>query len=83
MRDNLHRLPQIIATTLALDYMLVDLAGGNVLVAREGDVQVTFIVSEIEIDFTAIVEDVDLTVPGLSVVSSICSDSGMKRTRSV
>lgn len=67
MRNNLYRLSQVVAATLTLNYVLVDLAGGDILVAREGDVQVTFIVSEIEIDFTAIVEDIDLTVSCLSV----------------
>lgn len=63
MRHNLNSLSKIVAATLTLDNVLVDLAGGNVLVAREGDVEVTLVVSEIEVDFAAVVEDVDFTVP--------------------
>lgn len=63
MRHNLNSLSEIITATLTLDNVLVDLAGGNVLVAREGDVEVTLVVSEIEVDFAAVVEDVDFTVP--------------------
>lgn len=63
MRHNLNSLSKIVTAALTLDNVLVDLAGGNVLVAREGDVKVALVVSEIEVDFAAVVEDVDFTVP--------------------
>lgn len=63
MRHNLNSLSKIVTAALTLDNVLVDLAGGNVLVAREGDVKVALVVSEIEVDLAAIVEDVDFTVP--------------------
>lgn len=63
MRHNLNCLSKIVTAALTLDNVLVDLAGCNVLVAREGDVKVALVVSKIEVDFTAVVEDIDFTVP--------------------
>lgn len=63
MRHNLNSLSEIVTATLTLDNVLVDLAGGDVLVAREGDVEIALVVSKIEVNFAAVVEDVDFTVP--------------------
>ncbi len=38
VRNNLDGLAKVVAATLALDNVLVDLAGGDVVLAREGDV---------------------------------------------
>ena len=54
---------QIVSSALLLDNVLVDLAGGDVVFARQGDVQVALVVAEIEIDFTAVGEDEDFAVP--------------------
>jgi hypothetical protein len=51
---DLHSLAKIVALALALDDVLVNLAGGNVVVAGEGDVEVALVVSEIKVDFTAV-----------------------------
>ena len=61
--DDLHRLAQVVALALALDDVLVDLAGGDVVVAGEGDVEVALVVAEIEVDFAAVGEDKDFAVP--------------------
>lgn len=63
MRHNLNSLSEIVTATLTLDNVLVDLAGGDVLVAREGNVEIALVVSKIEVNFAAVVEDVDFTVP--------------------
>lgn len=47
--------------------MLVDLARSDVLVTGEGDVEVAFVVSEVQVDFTTVVENVDLAVSYSSV----------------
>lgn len=67
MRDDLHCFPEVVAATFALNNMLVDLACGDVLVTRESDVEVAFVISEVEVDFAAVVEDVDLAVSYSSV----------------
>ena len=54
---------EVVAATLFLDYVLVDLAGCDVVLAREGDIEVALVVSKIEVDLSAVVEDEDLTVP--------------------
>jgi hypothetical protein len=54
VRHDLHGFAEVVAFALALDDMLVDLAGCDVVVAREGDVEVTLIVAEIEVDFAAV-----------------------------
>ena len=51
---DLHRLAEIVALALALDDVLVDLAGRDVVVAGEGDVEVALVVTKVEVDFTAI-----------------------------
>lgn len=53
MGHDLHRLAEIVATTLLLDDVEVDLAGGDVVLAGEADREVTLVVAEIEIDFGA------------------------------
>jgi hypothetical protein len=70
MRHNLDRFPKIIASTLALDNVLVDLSGGDVVLAGQGDVEISLVVPEIKVDFTAIVEDKAFSVPGRLVSPS-------------
>lgn len=61
--DDLHRLAQVITLTLALDDMLVHLAGRDIVVAGQGDVQVALVVSEIEVDLAAVRENKDFPMP--------------------
>jgi hypothetical protein len=63
VRHNLHRLPKIVATTFTLNDMLVYLASSNVVLASESNVEVSFVVAKVEVDFAAIIEDKDFTVP--------------------
>jgi hypothetical protein len=63
VRDDLHRLAQVVALALALNDMLVNLARRDVIVARQGDVQVALVVAEIEVDFAAIGENEDFAMP--------------------
>ena len=63
MWDDLHRLAQVIAFSLTLDDVLVDLASGDVVIAGKGDVEVAFVVSEVEIDLTAVGEDENFAMP--------------------
>jgi hypothetical protein len=68
VRNDLHRLAQVVALALALDDVLVDLAGGNVVVAGQGNVEIALVVAEIEIDFTTVGENEDLAVPARCLV---------------
>ena len=63
MRDNLYRLPKVISTTLALDDVLVDLTGCDVVLAGESDVKISLVVPEVEVDFTAVIEDEAFSMP--------------------
>jgi hypothetical protein len=54
---------QVVSSALFLDDVLVDLAGGDVVFARQGNVEVALVVAEIEVDFTAVVENKDLAMP--------------------
>lgn len=76
VRHDLHRLAQIVALALALDDMLVDLARGDVVLTRQGDVQVALVVAEIEVDFAAVGEDKDLA---MSACCSACAEPWMRR----
>ena len=64
MRDNLDSLSQVVASPLTLNYVLIDLTCCDIVLPCEGDVEVSFVISEVEIDFSAVVEDKDFTVPG-------------------
>ena len=68
MWDDLYGFTQIVALALALDNVLVDLASGDVVVAREGDVEVALVVAKIEVNFTAVGEDKDFAMPRIYLV---------------
>jgi hypothetical protein len=59
----LDRLADVLASTLLLDDVLVDLACSDIVLACEGNVEVALVVAKIEVNFTAIVEDKDFTMP--------------------
>lgn len=63
MRDDLHGFAQVVTSPLFLYHMLIDLASRDVIVSSQGNVQVSFVVSEVEVDFTTVVEDKALAVP--------------------
>jgi hypothetical protein len=66
--DDLHGFTQIVALALALNDVLVDLAGRDIVVAGQGDVEVALVVAKVEIDFAAVGEDEDFAMPsGFSV----------------
>jgi hypothetical protein len=69
MWDNLNSSSQVVTSTLLLDDVLVDLSGGDVVLAGESDVQVTFIVTQIQIDLATVVEDKALSVPRKTSIS--------------
>jgi len=52
---------QVFASTLLLDYQLVNLARGYVIIPMQGDIQKSFIVSQIQIHLGAIIQNVNLT----------------------
>jgi len=60
----LDSLPEIITATFPLDDMLVDLTRRDVVLARQGDVEVSLVIAQVEINLSAVVEDKALAVPG-------------------
>lgn len=63
MRDDLNSLAEVVTFSLAFDDMLVDLAGCDVIIACKGNVQVAFVVAEIEVNFSTIGEDENFAMP--------------------
>ena len=63
VRHNLNCLSQIVAFAFPLNHMLEDLARGYVIFSRQGDVKIALVVSEVKIDFAAIIESEALSVP--------------------
>jgi len=63
VRHHLHGAAEVVASPLALDDGLVDLAGRDVVLAGDGDVQVALVVAQVEVDFAAVVEDEDFAMP--------------------
>ncbi len=64
VRDDLHRLAEVVAAALALDDVLVDLARGDVVVLGEGHVEVALVVAQVQVGLAAVVENVDLAWAG-------------------
>ena len=62
VRYNLDSAAEILALALVLNNLLVDLAGGDVVVASKVDTKVTLVVAEIEIGLATIVKDEALAV---------------------
>lgn len=60
---NLDGFSKIVTTTLTLDYVLVDLSCRDIVLASKCDVEIALVVAKVEVDFTAIVEDENFTVP--------------------
>ena len=65
-------------TNLFFNDLSVDLSCRNVVVAREGNVQVPLVISKIQVDLPAIVQDIDLTcgatISGLQGVERLFLD---------
>ena len=57
----LHGLPQVIPSPLLLDDVLVDAAGGEVVVSVEGDVQEALVVPKVQVNLPTIVQHKHLT----------------------
>ena len=60
--DYLHGLTQELTTTLLLDYALIDLTCGNVVVLRSLNRGKTLVVTQVEVGLCAILRNVALTV---------------------
>jgi hypothetical protein len=59
---NLDRPSKIVSSSLFFYDMLVDLAGGDVILSSQGDVHVAFVVSQIKVRLGSIVCDKDFAV---------------------
>lgn len=57
----MHSLAQVVSSPLLVDYRLVNLSSGEVVVFGETDVQETLIVPQVQIHFPAIIENKYLT----------------------
>jgi hypothetical protein len=60
--DDLDGLAEVVAAALLGDDLLVDAAGGEVVVARELGVGEAFVMAKVEVGFGAVVGDEDLAV---------------------
>ena len=63
MWDDLHGAAEIVTAPLPLNDLFINLSGRNIILAPQGNVKVAFVVTEIEIDFAAVIEDEDFAVP--------------------
>ena len=62
VRNDLHRFAAILAATFFGDDRLIDFPGREVAIAVEVRIRKSFVVSQVEIGFCAVVEDVDFAV---------------------
>ncbi len=62
VRDDLHRLAEVVATPFGCEHRLIDAAGGGVRVPGERLVDEAFVVAEVEVGLATVVGHEDLTV---------------------
>ena len=62
VRDDLHRVAQVLAATLALDDARVDLPGRHVRCLREVHIEEALVMSDVEVSLSAVVGHEDLAV---------------------
>ena len=62
VRDDLHRLAEVLAAAFLGEHRLVDRAGGRVRLARERDVDEALVVAEVEVGLALVVGDEHLAV---------------------
>src|SRR5689334_24635184 len=62
VRNHLHRRAEVFAATLLGDHAEIDAAGGDVVRLRQGAIDESLVVSEIEVGFRAVVGDEYLAV---------------------
>mmetsp|Transcript_21841 Transcript_21841/g.45913 ORF Transcript_21841/g.45913 Transcript_21841/m.45913 type:complete len:408 (+) Transcript_21841:412-1635(+) len=80
VRDDLDGFAEVVAATFFGDDLAVDFAGGDVVVGGEGDGEEAFVVSEVEVRFSSVVEDEALSMlerahgPGIHVQVGIDLD---------
>mmetsp|Transcript_1374 Transcript_1374/g.3056 ORF Transcript_1374/g.3056 Transcript_1374/m.3056 type:complete len:269 (-) Transcript_1374:105-911(-) len=60
--DDLDRLSQIIPPSFFQNHVAVDLSGGNIVVLRQLEIQESLVVPEIQVRFSSVVQDKDLSV---------------------
>lgn len=65
VRDNLHGFAQVVTLSLQVNYVLIYLPGGDVVVSTEGNIEVPLVVAEIEINFSTVVEYETLPMPAI------------------
>ena len=62
VRDDLHALAEVFAGALLAQHLLVDLAGGDVGLLAQEDIEEALVVADVEIGFGAVLGHVDLAV---------------------
>ena len=62
MRNHLHSFTQIVAAAFLKNDCLVNLAAGEIVVAREHAISESLVVAKIEISLRAVIEHVDFAV---------------------
>ena len=60
--NHLHRLAEVVSTALGFDDLGVDFTGREVVVLGQVDVKEAFVVAEVKVNFTTVVEDEDFAV---------------------
>ena len=62
VRNHLHGFAEVIAAALLQDHVFIDLAAGQIVVARENAIGEALVMAEIEIGLRAIIEHIDFAV---------------------
>ena len=62
MGDDLNCFAKVITTSFSFDYLGVDLTCGDVMITFKTDIEKSFVISEVKVDFAAVVEHENFAV---------------------
>ena len=62
MWNHLDCFTQVVSLTFSFNHMRVDFTRGDVVVTRQSDVEISFVVTQIQINFTSVIQDKTLTM---------------------
>ena len=62
VRNHLHGLSEVVSPSFCFNHLGVDFTRGQIVVFGEVDVEEAFVISQVEVDFSSIIQNEDLTV---------------------
>ena len=71
MRHHLHSPAKIVSAAFALNHVLVNLAGRDVVFTGQGNAEIALVIAKVKVHFSAIVQHKDLAMSAGRLVLSV------------